>query len=86
MKHFPAALPATLAVVLLVLTPLGFEGGAAQAAFPGQNGRFAVYSGQDIWVADADGTNLTRLTAAPGFDRSPRWVARRDEDLVRQRA
>jgi WD40 repeat protein/List-Bact-rpt repeat protein len=73
MKHFRAALVPTLAVVLLVLTPLGFGGAAAQAAFPGQNGRFAIYSGQEIWIANADGANLTRLTAAPGIDRSPRW-------------
>jgi Tol biopolymer transport system component len=27
----------------------------------------------DVWVVDADGGHLTRLTTAPGFDRMPAW-------------
>jgi hypothetical protein len=64
----------TIAVAVLVMSaPLGFQGGAARAAFPGQNGKFAFFSRQEIWDANVDGSNAVQLTASPGLDRSPRW-------------
>ena len=51
--------------------------GDAQAAFPGANGKIAFQSDRDgndeIYVMDADGTNVTRLTNHPAADRDPAW-------------
>jgi WD40-like Beta Propeller Repeat/Divergent InlB B-repeat domain len=70
--------PSTRTLVLLVAffalsVPLAFQGGAARAAFPGQNGKLAFFFAREIWVADADGSHATQLTASPGLDRSPSW-------------
>src|SRR5213593_3280491 len=78
MKQSLLALATTLAVaafvaVLVMSAPLGLPGGEARAAFPGQNGKFAFFSGREIWVANTDGSNAAQLTASPGLDRSPRW-------------
>lgn len=63
-----AALAATLASVTV-------SGGAgtATAASPGQNGKLAFYYAREVWVANADGSSATQLTASPGLDRSPSW-------------
>jgi TolB protein len=45
----------------------------ANAAFPGQSGRFAYFFRNEIWVANSDGSNPLQLTASPGLDRSPTW-------------
>jgi hypothetical protein len=62
-----------VALAALLLLPLGLHGRAAQAAFPGQNGKLAFVQALDIWTANPDGSNPVRLTASPGLDRSPRW-------------
>ena len=64
-------LGACLAVVSISAGGIGAL--SARAAFPGQSGRLAYFSAREIWVANADGSNSTQLTASPGLDRSPRW-------------
>ena len=74
MKSKLKAAATTLALAALLLSsPLGLHGGAARAAFPGQNGKLAFVQALDIWIANPDGSNPVRLTASPGLDRSPRW-------------
>jgi TolB protein len=36
-------------------------------------GRIAFDNHQDVWTMNADGTDLTRLTDAPGWDFDPSW-------------
>jgi Tol biopolymer transport system component len=36
-------------------------------------GKLAFVKDMDIWTANADGSNLKRLTTAPGLDLSPSW-------------
>jgi hypothetical protein len=74
MEQSPVALATTLAVAVLVVSvPLCLPGGEARAAFPGQNGKLVFFRAREVWVANADGSAVTQLTAAPGLDRSPRW-------------
>jgi len=66
---------AAAAAISVTLLP-----GAANAAFPGQNGRIAFESGRtdesDIYSAKPDGSDLRRLTAgATAVDMHPRWSA-----------
>jgi TolB protein len=53
--------------------------GAAQAAFPGANGKIAFASDRagnlDIYTMNADGTAVTRLTDDPASDGVPAWSA-----------
>ena len=60
-------------VVVLVAT-LGLPG-AANAAFPGQNGKIAFSSANQIWTMQPDGSGRTPLTSPPANfqDFSPRW-------------
>ena len=64
---------ASLGAILVMTAALGFQGGAARAAFPGQEREARLRIGLGIWVANADGSNPIQLTASPGLDRSPRW-------------
>jgi TolB protein len=51
--------------------------GAAQAAFPGSNGKLVFRSNRtgnaDIYTSNADGTNRVNLTRNPAEDVDPRW-------------
>jgi hypothetical protein len=51
--------------------------GAAQAAFPGANGRIAFATDRDgnseIYTMNPDGSSLTRLTNNAAFDGEPAW-------------
>ena len=47
---------------------------AAQATFPGDDGRIAFVRAGNIWVMDPDGTEQRQLTAY-GVDAHPRWSA-----------
>ena len=62
-----ARLIAFLAAMLLVPTA------AAQAAYPGTNGKLAFARDGHIWTMHPDGTGLTRLTNSPTSDWQPRW-------------
>jgi Tol biopolymer transport system component len=57
----------------------GAIAGAAQAAFPGANGRIAFASdragNQDVYTMNSDGTAVTRLTGDPADDGLPAWSA-----------
>jgi hypothetical protein len=66
-------LASVFGAVLILSLSLTIQGRDARASFPGQNGRLAFYSAREIWVANADGSSATQLTASPGLDRSPRW-------------
>ena len=50
---------------------------AAESSFPGRNGRIAfdtpLASNVDIYVMDADGSNVEQLTNDPRGDHDPRW-------------
>jgi Tol biopolymer transport system component len=50
---------------------------AAQAAFPGTNGKLAFVSGRDgnfeIYAMNPDGSGQTRLTTNPATDFDPAW-------------
>ena len=63
-----------LAACLLVL--VGIEK-AAEAAFPGVNGKIAFISSRDgnneIYIMDGDGSNQTRLTNNPADENAPAW-------------
>ena len=61
------------AMLTVMLVP-----GAAQAAFPGENGRVAFSDTRDdpngeIYTINADGTGTLRLTNDPGSDVKPAW-------------
>ncbi len=52
-------------------------GASADAAFPGGNGKIAfvryLEGGSHIFVMNADGSGVTRLTESPGYDFAPAW-------------
>ena len=64
---------AVFGAVVLAAAASGSRAGTAAAAFPGQQGSFAYFSRNEIWVAGSDGSNPRQLTASPGIDRSPSW-------------
>jgi WD40-like Beta Propeller Repeat/Divergent InlB B-repeat domain len=73
-RSIPEALRLVFVAAALVLSmSVIIRGGDARAAFPGQNGKLAYFSAREIWIANADGSGATQLTASPGLDRSPRW-------------
>src|SRR3712207_5196164 len=47
----------------------------AEAAFPGTNGYIAFGKSGEIYRMNADGSEPTQLTDAPGSDNSPSWSA-----------
>jgi WD40 repeat protein len=46
---------------------------AAQATFPGQNGKIAFVRGGDIWAMNPDGTGQANLTSSAATDSAPDW-------------
>lgn len=65
------------ALALLVVTAVLGVSGAADAAWPGENGRIAfvrgeTYQGGDIYTAAPDGTDVKKLTDS-GFEHDPVW-------------
>ena len=63
---------------------------AAQAAFPGTNGKLAFGSARsgfpadnDLYTMDADGTAQTRITSLNQDELYPAWSAERHQDRVR---
>jgi WD40-like Beta Propeller Repeat/HYR domain len=75
-KVWLVAAATLLAAYLLVL--VGIEK-AAEAEFPGVNGKIAFISSRDgnneIYIMDGDGSNQTRLTNNSADDRAPAWSA-----------
>jgi TolB protein len=67
-----------LAVGLLLLVPALLPG-AAQAAYPGENGRIAFVSNRDdalnndIYSMNADGSDVIRLTTHANNEQDPAW-------------
>jgi len=47
----------------------------APASLSGLTGRIVFDNHDDVWVINADGTDLTQLTEEPGFDFDPSWSA-----------
>jgi TolB protein len=69
-----------LAVVVVLFAShegAGHSWQPAQAAFPGANGKFVFTSDRDgkhaIYVMNADGSGVTRLTFSPDDDFQPAW-------------
>lgn len=62
-------------IALISLLALLAMPAAAQAAFPGQNGKIAFTSANQIWTMQPDGSGRTQLTSPPpGFrDGAPSW-------------
>ena len=56
-----------------VVLALWASAGAAQAAFPGINGKIAFTSKGEIYVMNADGSDRTNLTQHPDLDEAPAW-------------
>jgi hypothetical protein len=74
LEAYAGRLPAIAALAVAVAAVSATAGaGAADASFPGQNGKLAFFFAREVWVANADGSNATQLTASPGLDRSPSW-------------
>jgi Tol biopolymer transport system component len=46
---------------------------AAEAAYPGLNGKIAFARGGQIWTIDPDGTDATQLTTASAQSGNPHW-------------
>jgi hypothetical protein len=70
----PVAVIVLLGFALLALAPIA----SAEAAFPGQNGKLAFVASdadtsQDVYVANADGTGVTRIHDASFQDVNPHW-------------
>ncbi len=67
-----------LALVLALLSILALPS-AAQAAFPGHNGKIAFDSNRDgnyeIYTANPDRSGLTNITNNPANELSPAWSA-----------
>ncbi|HJX61829.1 MAG TPA: hypothetical protein VJ578_04595, partial [Dehalococcoidia bacterium] len=65
------------ALAFFVLLPAAAPLPAADAAFPGANGKIAFHSYRDgnaeIYVMNADGSGQTRLTNEPATDNLPSW-------------
>src|SRR6185503_17896023 len=61
---------ALVSLLALLAMPAG-----AHAAFPGQNGKIAFVSSNQIWTMQPDGSGRTQLTNPPaGFrDGAPTW-------------
>jgi uncharacterized repeat protein (TIGR01451 family) len=59
-----------LGVVLAMIAPA-----AAQAAFPGANGKIAFVRAGDIWTMNPDGTGQVNLTNSPEDEGWPAWSA-----------
>ena len=47
----------------------------APTSLSGLTGRIVFDNHDDVWVINADGTDLTQLTEEPGFDFDPSWSA-----------
>jgi Tol biopolymer transport system component len=58
-SHWQGLLAAVAAVLALFVAPA-----AAQAAFPGGNGKVAYLSGNDIFIAESDGGDAVNLTSS----------------------
>ena len=80
MRWGAARLIACLAAMLLV------PPAAAQAAYPGTNGKLAFVRDGHIWTMNADGTGAAQLTTGTADAVGPRVVSRRDADRVRAEA
>ncbi|HEY8218427.1 MAG TPA: hypothetical protein VIH82_14915 [Acidimicrobiia bacterium] len=68
------------AVILLTVASVLAAGAPTGAsAFPGKNGKIVFSSDRngnvDIYVMDADGSDVTRLTTDPAVDSEPSWSA-----------
>jgi len=71
----------SLSVFAVVSVGLLAEPPQAEAAFPGANGKIVFASNRDasnigeyeIYVMNADGTGVTRLTNSPGSNDNPKW-------------
>jgi Tol biopolymer transport system component len=55
-----------LGLLLATVALLASWGSGARATFPGANGKIAFVRNNDIYVMDADGSNVTRPTSTPG--------------------
>jgi hypothetical protein len=66
-------IPVAALVAALVAMVAGGGAAEAEAAFPGQQGKLAYTFARQIWVANADGSDVRQLTDSPGADRSPSW-------------
>jgi dipeptidyl aminopeptidase/acylaminoacyl peptidase len=61
-------LASAIAALCLAMVPA-----IAESAFPGQNGKIAFSSLNDIYVVEPDGTGVTKLTTNPATDTDPAW-------------
>jgi hypothetical protein len=52
---------------------LGLPTAAAQAAYPGSNGKIAFVRGGQIWTANANGTGATQVTSDASPASEPEW-------------
>ena len=72
-----ARLVSSLGVLALLLAFAPMTMPVAHAAYPGTNGKIAftksVSGNEDIYVMNADGSNVTRLTTNAAVDQAPRW-------------
>lgn len=63
--------------LLIAAVGLASVGAPAEATFPGANGKIAfvryIEGGSHIFVMNADGSGVTRLTQSPGYDWGPAW-------------
>lgn len=63
----------SLGLSLAVMVAALVASGAAQAAFPGENGRIAFTREGDIITMNPDGSDKARISTLTRFDDSPAW-------------
>ncbi len=70
-KFRPATIASLLAAIIAISVLALLSPKPAEAAFPGDNGRIAYYTGGDVWTMEPDGSGQAKLTTNYNYEGNP---------------